>query len=255
MVTNKILSTTGELLTDCIKGEHLLCLFVLRFLRTSSSALTKHAQTAQAGKSSEDLGDSAETGAAQDMPQNFRGLRNFIDKNLSSYTVVLKRHCWATGLNSHFSYLRFKCTVFQDGAEQALFTFSGCLQIAQAKQEINWPDAGYIGTSHGHLLKSMLIDSTGSNSFCTWPKAPTWSQACSWTIHTGKCALRCKERSNGTRRMDASFLHLLLCLVQTRCPDFVAYSKCSILIPLYIFSVSITHKISVLPLLSLTICI
>lgn len=86
----KILSTTGELLTDCIKGEHLLCLFVLRFLRTSSSALTKHAQTAQAGKSSEDLGDSAETGAAQDMPQNFRGLRNFIDKNLSSYTVVLK---------------------------------------------------------------------------------------------------------------------------------------------------------------------
>lgn len=129
------------------------------------------------------------------------------------------------------------------------------LPANRAGQEINWPDAGHIGTSHGHLLKSMLIDSTGSNSFCTWPKAPTWLQACSCTVRAGKCALRCRERSNGTREMDPSFLHLLLCLVQTLCPDFVAPSKCSILIPLYIFSVSITHKISLLPLLSLTICI
>jgi len=74
-VTNEVLPATGELLIACVKRGHLLCLLILRFPRPSSSALTRRAQTAQAGRSSEDLGDSAQTGAAQDMPQNFRGLK------------------------------------------------------------------------------------------------------------------------------------------------------------------------------------
>lgn len=37
-------------------------------------------------------------------------------------------------------------------------------------QKIHLPDVGHTGTSCGRLLRSVLIDSTGSNSFSTSPK-------------------------------------------------------------------------------------
>lgn len=53
----------------------------------------------------------------------------------------------------------------------------------------------------------------------------------------------------------SSFQQFLLHSVELLCPDIVAHSTCSILIPLHILSIIITHNISLLTFLSITACV